>query len=58
LKHKMPFCQTEIFDSLSKGLTYAEEIGFPVVLKVYGRKRILEENGTILQKTLKKLKEY
>ena len=36
LKHKMPFCQTEIFDSLSKGLTYAEEIGFPVVLKVYG----------------------
>lgn len=36
LKYKLPFCQTEIFDSLSKGLIYAEEIGFPVVLKVYG----------------------
>jgi carbamoylphosphate synthase large subunit len=37
LKYKMPFCQTEIFESLSKALTYAEEIGFPVVLKVYGK---------------------
>ncbi|HQM24587.1 MAG TPA: acetate--CoA ligase family protein [Candidatus Pacearchaeota archaeon] len=37
LKYKMPFCETEIFDSLSKGLSYAEEIGFPVALKAYGK---------------------
>lgn len=37
LKYKMPFCQTEIFDSLSKAMTYAEEIKFPVVLKAYGK---------------------
>ncbi len=36
LKYKLPFCQTDIFESLSKGLMYAEEIGFPVVLKAYG----------------------
>lgn len=36
LKYKMPFCQTGIFESLSKALIYAEEIGFPVVLKVHG----------------------
>ncbi len=36
LKYKLPFCQTDIFESLSKGLMYAEEIGFPVALKAYG----------------------
>jgi acetyltransferase len=36
LKYKLPFCETEIFNSLSSGLTYAESIGFPVVLKAYG----------------------
>jgi len=37
LKHGLPFCETEIFNSLDKAVEYAEEIGYPVVLKVFGK---------------------
>ncbi|MDD5696616.1 MAG: acetate--CoA ligase family protein [Candidatus Pacebacteria bacterium] len=37
LKYGLPFCETGIFDSLDKAIEYAEEIGYPVVLKVYGK---------------------
>ncbi|MDD3170217.1 MAG: acetate--CoA ligase family protein [Candidatus Pacebacteria bacterium] len=37
LKYGLPFCETGIFDSLDKALNYAEEIGYPVVLKAYGK---------------------
>jgi len=37
LKYGLPFCETGIFDSLDKAMDYAEEIGYPVVLKVFGK---------------------
>jgi acyl-CoA synthetase (NDP forming) len=38
LKYKLPFCRTEIFNSKEKALLFAEQIGFPVVLKVHAQK--------------------
>jgi acetyl-CoA synthetase (ADP-forming) len=38
LKYKLPFCRTEIFNSKEKALTFAKQIGFPVVLKVHAQK--------------------
>jgi len=38
LKYKLPFCRTEIFNSKEKALLFAEQIGFPVVLKIHAQK--------------------
>ncbi|MFA5169763.1 MAG: acetate--CoA ligase family protein [Candidatus Paceibacterota bacterium] len=38
LKYKLPFCRTEIFNSKEKALLFAEQIVFPVVLKVHAQK--------------------
>lgn len=38
VKYKLPFCRTEIFNSKEKALSYAEKLGFPVVLKVHAQK--------------------
>lgn len=38
LKYKLPFCKTEIFNSKEKGLLFAKQIGFPVVLKIHAQK--------------------
>ncbi len=37
LKYGLPFCETEIFNSLDKAIEYAEEIDYPLVLKVFGK---------------------
>ncbi len=37
-KYKIPFCKTEIFNSKEKAFSFAQKIGFPVVLKIYGQK--------------------
>jgi acetyl-CoA synthetase (ADP-forming) len=37
-KYKLPFCRTEIFNSKEKALLFAENIGFPVVLKIHAQK--------------------
>lgn len=37
-KYKLPFCRTEIFNSKEKALLFAENLGFPVVLKVHAQK--------------------
>lgn len=36
-KYKVPFCETEIFNSKTKAIAFARKIGFPVVIKVHGR---------------------
>jgi acyl-CoA synthetase (NDP forming) len=38
LKYKLPFCRTEIFNSKEKALVFAEQIGFPVALKIHAQK--------------------
>ncbi len=38
LKYKLPFCRTEIFNSKEKALSFAKQIGFPVVLKIHAQK--------------------
>ncbi|MCK9446413.1 acetate--CoA ligase family protein [bacterium] len=38
LKYRLPFCRTEIFNSKEKALTFAKQIGFPIVLKVHAQK--------------------
>lgn len=35
-KYKLPFCETEIFDSKEKAIDYAQKLGYPVVLKIHG----------------------
>jgi len=38
VKYKLPFCRTEIFNSKEKALSFAQKLGFPVVLKVHAQK--------------------